>query len=270
MTIQIQQLERELGAALLERTTQGVRTTALGRQVKPAFERVLNDLDLASRSFREWVEGEAGLVTVAPLRSVAATVIPKALVRFQAAYPRIRVRLIDEVDPHIATMVARGEVDFGIATNEYVGEGVRFEEIIQDHATAVMPPSHALARRRTVTLRSLLEEPLIVTETGLRRSLERAFASLGEVLYPAYETQYIPAIFAMVRAGLGVGILPLGMVESDSAQGVVWRRITHGALTRQIGFLTRVGTAPSPAAERFLKTLRVVFREMAQARKNSE
>lgn len=238
--------------------------------MKPAFERVLYDLDLATKSFREWVEGEAGLVTVAPLRSVAATVIPKALVRFQAAYPRIRVRLIDEVDPNIATMVARGEVDFGIATGEYVGEGVRFEEVIQDHATAVMPASHALARRRTVPLRSLLEEPLIVTETGLRRSLERAFASLGEVLYPAYETQYIPAIFAMVRAGLGIGILPLGMVEGDSGQGVVWRRITHSALTRQIGFLTRVGATPTPAAERFLKTLRTVFREMTQARKSSE
>src|ERR1700682_5732489 len=70
LTIQIKQLESALGVRLFDRDSHQVRLTAVGRQIAPAFERVLADLDVATRATEEWAGGESGVVSVGCLRSV--------------------------------------------------------------------------------------------------------------------------------------------------------------------------------------------------------
>jgi DNA-binding transcriptional LysR family regulator len=266
LTVQIKQLEAALRVRLFDRDSHKVRLTAVGRQLAPAFERVLADLDVASNAATEWAGGETGVVAVGCLRSVAANIVPTAIARFKDAYPKVRVRILDDVDQRIAAMVSNGDVDFGLATSEYVDANVVFESLIVDHAVAVMPKQHPLARAGRLPLRRLAKHPLILTETGLRKAIEHAFASIGETIAPAYETQYVPSVLALVRAGLGVAILPFMMADGNSIGDLVCRRIAHRDLHRRVGLVTRGGISQAPAAQRFIAAVRDVFREIRHER----
>jgi DNA-binding transcriptional LysR family regulator len=68
----------------------------------------------------------------------------------------------------------------------------------------------------------------------------------------------------MVKAGLGVTILPSSAFEMGELTGLRTRPIKHSALTREIGVIEKSGRSLSPAAESFLKTLKDVCKELSK------
>jgi LysR family transcriptional regulator, carnitine catabolism transcriptional activator len=91
--------------------------------------------------------------------------------------------------------------------------------------------------------------------SSVRSLLDRAFEGLEPAAGPAYEAAYLSTAIGMVKAGLGVTILPSSAIAFESARGLRSRPIDHPALTRTIGVLERTDRTLSPAAQTFLETL---------------
>ena len=258
LTVQIRNLEEALGLKLLDRNTRRVELTAVGRELLPVFERVIGDIAAVRGGARELARGERGIVNVAALPSVCSRLLPEVMARLARTHPGIAVRLQDAVAQRVAAAVRSEEADFGIATFAEVEEGLEVEPLLRDAMVAVLPSGHRLAARRALRLAELASEPLVFMDTrsSVRQLAERAFAAAGMAPRPAHEVTYMSTAVGLVRAGLGVAILPSTAFELDAVRGLEVRAIADRGLDRDIGVARKAGRSMSPAANVFLEALR--------------
>jgi LysR family transcriptional regulator, carnitine catabolism transcriptional activator len=257
LTVQIRQLEENIGVKLLDRNTRTVKLTRIGQQLAPVIARVLRDIEAVLHDAHEMAAGVRGTVTVAALPSVCSTILPRIIAAFRQDHPGISVVLKDAVSPKVLAMVKSGEVDFGVGSFTDVDAGIQVTPLFTDHMKLVVPRDCPLARKRAIQLKHLVGLPLILMEreSSVRMLVDRAFESIGHYPTPAYEATYMSSAVGMVRAGLGVAFLPSSTLEMSELSGLVARRVEHPGLTRRIVAARKSGAEPSPAAVNFLKVL---------------
>ncbi|MCI0752324.1 LysR family transcriptional regulator [Teichococcus vastitatis] len=258
LTVQIRTLEEALGLTLFDRSARGAQPTEAGRSLAQSFGRLLEELDQLVAGAQEQAARRSGTVHLAVLPSVAATLLPVALARLRRAHPGIRVLLRDAVARRVAEQVKAGDAELGIGILDGADAGLETEPLFEDALVAVLPPGHALAARASVSPAALAREPLVLTDPGssVRALAERAFAEAGLTLRPAYEATYMSTAVALVRAGLGIGVLPATAVDLRMAPLLEIRPIEAPAMQRRILMLRRRGASLSPAADALAEAIR--------------
>lgn len=257
LTVQIRELETALGVRVLDRNTRGVSLTPVGRELLPTLERVLDELATVVVNSRELAARNRGIVRVAALPSISATILPDIIARFRRRFPGITVHLRDCVAAAVAALVRAGEVDLGISSLARPDAAIHVTPFMSDRMEALMPVGHPLERTRSLALKDVVRHPLILMDTAssVRMLLERAFEAAGLVVSPAYEAVYITTAVGMVKAGLGITILPSSAIDHRAMAGLKARAVAHGALQRDIGVLEKAGRSRTPAAESFIEAL---------------
>jgi DNA-binding transcriptional LysR family regulator len=101
----IDKLEAALGVKLFSRTTRKVELTTVGRAFVPKARNVMRELEDALVGIKDTTERISGQVTIACVPSAVGYFLPVAIKRFHAAYPRVRIRLIDESSAEILVAV---------------------------------------------------------------------------------------------------------------------------------------------------------------------
>ena len=263
LTVRIHHLEDALGVRLIDRTTRSVSLTRVGREFLPSAERVLGEIDAVAVSMRDLAGGRRGVVTIAALPSVAATLLPGAIVAFKAARPDITVRLRDGTGERVISLVKSGEADFGIGSPTRRDADLRVSPLTTDPLGVAFAPGHPLERRKHVRLRDLTGCPLILldTESSVRVLIERAFQAIGRSVRPAYEASYLPTALGLAKAGLGVAVIAYSAsgVVATRAAGLRARVIEHPALVRQIGLIENARHPLSPAAQQLSTAIRAAW-----------
>ena len=251
LTVQIRQLEQALGVKLFDRNTRAVELTRIGRELLPVLERLLGEFDAVVVSTREMATLRYGIVRIAALPSVAATVLPPLIARFKQRHPQIRITVRDSVGEHINAMVREEIVDFGIGSDVEPDAELETIPLFEDEMRAVVPASHPLARQTKVTLGRLIDEPLILMDpqSSVRSLVDRAFADRGHLAVPAYEVTYMSTAIGLVRAGLGIAILPSTAIELRLEAELPSLSIQEPILCRSITLVLKVGRSLPPAAE---------------------
>jgi Transcriptional regulator len=160
-------------------------------------------------------EGTSGTVRIACLPTFAASVLPELVQETKKAVPRVSFHVRDVVASMVNTLVRNEEVDIGLTGGELDDTGFEVLHAGIDRLVAVFPKRHALARRRRITLADLAALPLVLTAQGtsVRAVVDGAFANARCVPEIACEPTYMMSAVAMVRAGLGVTILPASARE---------------------------------------------------------
>jgi LysR family transcriptional regulator, carnitine catabolism transcriptional activator len=257
LTVQIRQLEETIGVKLLDRNTRSVRLTRIGQQLTPVIQRVLREIDSVLLSAHDLATGDRGMVSVAALPSVCATILPRVVAEFRKQSPGVTVSLRDGVAARVLGMVKSDEVDFGVGSFADSDPALETVPLFTDRMRVVFPRSSPLRRRRTVGLKDVAGLPLILmdTQSSVRMLLDRAFHAQGLFPAPAYEVTFMATAVGMVKAGLGVAVLPSTAFEMSELGGLETRVIAHAGLTRTIAAAWRSGRSPSPAAASFLKSL---------------
>lgn len=214
LSLQIQQLEAELGAQLFDRTTRRVWLTDAGRELLPFAERILAEADDARARLRDLGQLDSGRVTLGAQQSLNASgVVPQALLEFRALHPGVDVVLREESAEQSLTLLADGGLDLTLAMIDpetWTDGDLVAEPLFDEPLALVVGPGHPLAGA-AVDVAQLLTEPFIAfNETaGLRRMLMRLCADAGFQPRIAYESGALGSIRALASAGLGVALLPL-------------------------------------------------------------
>jgi DNA-binding transcriptional LysR family regulator len=263
LTKQVRQLEQTLSVRLFDRNTRTVELTRIGRELAPAIEKLLREIDAIVANTRGLAEKSKGVIRIAALPSISSTILPTAVARFRETYPGISVILKDILAQHLVNMVKEEEVDFAIGCLNGADPEIKFSLLLTDRIVVVFPPGLALERKRTIELKDLTSLPLILMdkESSVRKLVDRAFEEAGELADPAFEAIYMSTAAGMVRAGLGVALLPSSAFHTGELTGLRSRPIKHPALTREIGVIQKPRRSLSPAAESFLKTLKSVCKQ---------
>jgi DNA-binding transcriptional LysR family regulator len=257
-TVQIRQLETALGARLLDRNTRSVQLTAIGRELAPVLERLLRELGGLLSNTKALATRATGFVSVAALPSVSATILPSIVASFRAEHPGIALQLRDGVAAQVAATVNSGEADFGFGSMPANDPDLEFTPLFKDRMSAIFLEGSPLEGKRSVGLKDLIEYPLILMtrESSVRTVVDRGFAAVGHFAAPTYEAAYISTALGMVKAGLGVTILPASVLAMQDPTPLKSRPIARPHLGRDVGFIRKRGRSLSPAAEEFLRAIR--------------
>jgi DNA-binding transcriptional LysR family regulator len=263
LTKQVRQLEETLGVRLFDRNTRSVELTRIGQELAPVVNQLLREIEAVVVNTKELAEKSRGVVRIAALPSISSTFLPTVIARFKEQYPGVSVVLKDVIAQRLAALVKAEEVDFGVGSLNVADPEVSFSLLLSDRMIVVFPPGSELEKKKTVSLLELAKLPLVLTESGssVRKLVDQAFESVGKFAKPAFEATYMSTAAGMVRAGLGVAILPASAFEMGELAGLCTRPIKSAALTRAIGVIEKTGRSLSPAADSFLNVMKAVCKE---------
>ncbi|MEW2355442.1 LysR family transcriptional regulator [Spirillospora sp. NPDC029432] len=254
---QIARLERELGARLFDRTSRRVRLTPAGEAFLPAARQALEAADRARAEVAAAAGEIRGRLAIGTIPTVAAVDLPAAMKEFHDRHPRVRITLKVGGSEILAEEVAQGALDVAFLglPRDARPKGVCGHELARGELVAVVPPEHPLAAETRVGLARLAEEVFVDFPAGSagRLQSDEAFAAAGLRREVAFEVTMVDFLARMVRAGLGVAMLPAAFVGKVPDLRVL--RVDEAPA--RVEHLVWSRFRPSPAAGAFLDGLGV-------------
>jgi len=262
LTVQIRKLEERLGLRLLDRNSRTVDVTRVGRELLPVFQRILRELDSVIMDTRELATQRHGVVRIAALPSFAAGLLPPIISRFRRSNPRMSFVVRDVIASRVNASVRSEEVDIGITGGELSDPDLEIVHLAHDQMHVVFPSRHPLERKRGITLEDLAELPIVLmdSETSVRSIVDGAFVAAGRLPIPACEVTYMMTAVGMVKAGLGVAVLPGSAKEVRAEPSLKTRIIDDPAFARPIAVIKKRNRTLPPAAQLFLEQMLVAMR----------
>ncbi|WP_338577473.1 LysR substrate-binding domain-containing protein [Brevundimonas olei] len=257
----VQELERVLGAAVVERTRGAVILTAVGAEAVRRAEDVLaraEDLVEAAQNAGKPLSGRFRLGIIP---TVAPFLLPQALPGVRDLYPGLRLFLREDLTPRLIVGLKAGQLDAAVIALPYDAPGIDHARIGDDEILAAAPAGHALAGSGPIPEGALKAEDLILLEDGhcLRDQALAAVkidAPRGEDVFAATT---LPTLVQMVSSGLGVSFLPQMAVRAGLADhpGVVVRPISEDAPRREIVVAWRAGSSRAAEARLLAEALKL-------------
>jgi len=252
---QIRSLERELGQALVERTTRKVALTQAGEILVARARRALAELDAAQAELQSLAGVQAGRLSVGALHTMGPVDLSLLLATFHDRYPAVELTVREQSSEELAGMLRDDEIDvaFLSVTERIQSRGLALRPLVSEELVVVLPIEHPLAGHELLRLRDLVDEFFISFREGarLRELLVASAAEAGFEPRIALESNESRRIRSLVSRGLGVAILP----HSDAAGPgslVAVCDLVEPSLTRDITLASRAERRPSPAAEAFV------------------
>lgn len=252
----IRTLEDAIGVRLFDRDTRNVGLTAEGRLFMDSSQRLMEDLRIALEDLGEHAARKRGRVMVAALPSLAAGWMPDVLASFRAEYPGIELSVADVLSDSCVEYVRSGRADFSLAAARSSAPELKTELFCEDGFHLVCPRDHRFARRRQVQLADLAGEPFIhlARSSSVRQHLDAAIhpARMNHVM----ELDQLSTVAGMVRAGLGITIVPTLTLFHFENAGLATRPFELPGLHRQIFVTMRNDRSLSVAAQTLLDYFR--------------
>lgn len=251
----LRELELELGASLVERSTRGVLPTAQGKVLYERASAAARELSRAVEEIGQLGGRMVGELSVTAVPLAVMLLIPEALRTFGREFPEMRLRISEEL--YIAQLarlrnreadVALGPIPQDLAQGEF-----QVEPLIPIAMVAVVRKGNPLARVRR--LAELQDARWVYTgtagDTGYAREL---FIRNGLPPPPAAATvNSTLALLALVGAGDFVGLLPAQVAEHPlAAHYVDILQLEEGPLALTLGAMVRGDSAPSVMVRHFL------------------
>lgn len=264
VSMQIKQLEEQLGVGLFHRTTRRVELTREGERLMISARKAMAELDGTLARIQQAANVQQGHLAIACVPTVAGTRLPALMIAFARCFPGISVRVRELSQPGLLEAVRKREVDFGIGPQpERLGE-LKFQGVFEDPYMALLPAAHPAAAKATVSLRELAQMPLLTMGASqFHRQLMQAFDEEGLKPELNYEFTNVSTAVAMAEAGLGVSIMPsVGVPRQTVLKSL---KIVRPALSRTIGIVTIRGHALSPSASRFVDMCDTLIPPSAEA-----
>jgi DNA-binding transcriptional LysR family regulator len=254
----VQQIERELGVALIDRTRRPFAVTAEGQTFYTASRGLLESWEKAKAEIAAVKAQVDGTVRVAAIYSVGLHDMSHPLQRFMSLYPKARVQL-ECLHPHkVVEAVLNDEADIGIMSYPPPDRALSVIPLRSEPMAFVCHPGHRLARRRTVAPDDLNGEPFVAFDAGLtiRKAVDRALRQHNVKLNIVMAFDNIETIKQAIMIGAGVSLLPRHTVEKETGiRTLAAVSFTLPDLVRPVGIIHRRQKALSPAASRFIQLL---------------
>ncbi|HEY3258905.1 MAG TPA: LysR family transcriptional regulator [Pseudonocardiaceae bacterium] len=253
-------LEREAGSALLVRAGRGVRPTAAGALLAEHATAVLARLAEAEAALADLVAGRIGRLGVTFFPTAGASLVPPAVAAFRNRHPGVELRL-EMAEPSVAVpAVAGGHTDLAVVVDmerTRPPDGLSWVHLLDDSYHVVLPRGHALARRRTLRLADIADEPWVQTasvpgpcQNVIMGACERA----GFRPRVALDADDYPTTQGLVAAGVGVALVP-GLALGAVHPAVVVRPIREHRPVRHIHAVVRDAGTLHPTVRTFLDAL---------------
>jgi DNA-binding transcriptional LysR family regulator len=265
---QIAALEAQVGVPVFDRLPRGVALTEQGRTLLPHAQSILDRLTAARHDLDQLRGLGSGRLRVGAFPTAVAALVPRALASFRDAYPDVALSLVEGHTPALLERLAEGDADLAVVSSPPTAtiDAGRFDlhHLLDERLLVAVPRGHRLARRRTVRLAELADDPFIVgsataEESLMRASLPSGFAPRIDIVAAEWTGK-----LGCVAAGLGVALIPALAIRSTPADLTLLRLHRDDEAVRRIFAAMPAGRTRPPAVSRFLTHLAQTARRFQQ------
>lgn len=262
VSMQIQQLEEELGVPLFEQVGKRVYLSEAGKVLEGYVHRVMALLEEAREAIGEIKGLKRGHLHIGASTTPGIYLLPRIMGEFKARYPGIEVFLEIANTRQVKEKIVRNEIDLGFVGGELEVKGeIRTEPYLTDELILVAAPGHPLAGRGEIGPEELSGEGFILREPGsaTRELALKALEGFSVEVKPAMELGNPEAVKQTVAAGLGISFVSRFSVLSEIAEGKLVAIPVKGlSFKRQLFILSHRDKRPLPLAVAFLECARAV------------
>lgn len=229
ISVQIRQLETELGVKLFERFGHTVRLTEAGRDVLSHSQQIMNMYRELIHSSQE--SAHPSVIRLATADSMCAPLFDREFAAFRAQHPHIRLKVTTAGTEEIFQLLDHNEVDMVCTLDSHIYNTsyvIAREEKVGAHFIAAS--SHPLSACGEADIRQLLAYPFLLTEKGMsyRRLLDEMLARNSLEIQPVLELGRPDVICSLVEMGMGISFLPDYVTEEAVRRGTVTRLTVPG------------------------------------------
>lgn len=256
ISMQIRQLETEIGAKVFVRAPRHVILTEAGEQLLRRARHILREHDAALDEIAELAGAERGRLRIGSASAMVLTEqLPAILKELRKQHPAAEIAVTSGTSEVLVDQILAGEVDIAFVSLPVDVRGIKTERLSEDQLVAIASPRHKLAKQRTISAYTLAGERLILGERGgnTRRLIDQFFAQAGVSLRVAMELSRQQAIKRMVEEDMGVGIVPLQSVKEEVEKGKLIRWWIEGAqINWELGIAQLSNGYDSPIMQKFV------------------
>lgn len=268
LTRSVKLLERAVGGPVFDRTPHGMRPTALGRALVDHARTILGDVDRAQRTLDDLIEGRRGKIVVGTGALFGASILPRAVARFQASRPGLDVRVVQGPLRDIMAAVKAGEIDCSFhSAPAYIDPDLMHRPLLRAQATVMVGRrDNPLVARHRLTLKDVAREPWIMPALPdyFRQKTEAVFQRAGiEPPKPVIEFTAVTgaARFLLERRDL-VGLFFHAFIASElESKRLAAFSVKGLAVKADSSVIFRRGTPLPAATALFLNEVRAVCAE---------
>jgi len=242
LSVAIQKLEDELGAALFERGKGEITVTPLGERIVEQAQKVLEE---AVRLREIAIGGRdqlVGVLRLGVIHTVAPYLLPDLIPELHAAAPQMPLEIEETLTEHLEAGLKSGRVDAAIIALPFDVAGVVTDFMYEEPFQVVVPLGHKWAKRKAVAPDELATEHTILLNVGhcFRNQVLDACPELNRSEAMVTRTNSLETVRNMVASGLGVSVLPRdALTPRYHSQLVVSVPFTAPAPTRRIALAYR-------------------------------
>ena len=257
----IRQLEEELGARLVMRTTRRIEITAEGRRVSAYAQDILS---LRDRMMANCSRRGHSILSIGASTIPSSYILPEVLRQFGKDHPEVYFSIHQSDSSGVEQGVLEGLYDIGLTGKTPEGTELEAEAFCSDRMVLITPvtPYFLECRERGMNVRDLLDQPVILREagSGSLKAADRYLASEGideKSLHIVARINDQEAIKNMVASGLGISFLSSrAAAEFVETRRVLCFDLPDGTAVRSFYIIQRKNDIPSALRKDFLRFLK--------------
>jgi len=237
---QISLLEDELGEPLFQRAGRRVRMTPAAESLVKLGQRVFQDVRDTVGAITDRTRTLRGMLRLAGGMTVCLYVFPPLLRRLKRVHPQLDIRLTVAVKVRSVEEIRAGRVDAGLLTLPVEESDLVTVPVLREELLILTMPTHPFAKKRKIQPSELSGLPFVLFEPGsaTRRVIDSFFVTEKVEPTVVMETENVEIIKAMVKTGLGIGIVPYQAIAREVRAGQFFcARVEGHELVRETGWV---------------------------------
>lgn len=252
----IARLERELHATLVDRSTG--KLTQEGEAVVARARRIEDELDAITADISSMVGEITGTVRVGVIGTTARWFVPALLERAEAAYPRLRIVIVDATTTSLVPQVVENRLDMAVVNLPVENPDIDTEKLFDEDCVIVTPADHPIAAFDAIDLAELSLHPILVPPRGttFRDRAEQEAADRGFELRIRAEVDGVRLLASLAFQGFGAALVPASAAPRHLQSGS-WKRVPVTDLARRsVGLVTNRRSSPAAPAREVRRMIR--------------
>ncbi len=263
LSVQIMNLEQELGVSLFERTRKRVYLTEAGKVFVEKAILILNQIESLKRTMEDFSARRKGALRIGVLPVMLPLHLHELLAAFSDAFPDLELRLIELGSSELIHKVLDDQLDAAFVIRSQINEKdekLKGECLMKSRWMAVIHKNHPLADHSVLNLEDLRDQRLILPSDGF--NLQRVLHSRLDYFKIPYKISMtytqIEACFAFADQQFGIGICSEDLVSYYKYPNIVYVPI-HEMPLREIHFIYKKEPSCHPTLESFIEFVHTWF-----------
>ncbi len=258
---QIKQLEEELEVDLFDRSGNSLRLTDAGTFFTMKAKQILDSVDSTSQAVARIGGPSKQWLNIGFVPSTIYGFLPQLIRRFRTSSPNVEVSLIDLMSQDQIHALKSGQIDIGFGRLQINDPEIKREVIFDEPLMAVFQKTHPLANRKSISLKEMSTEPLILYPKKPRPNYADQISALFyQHSYPiniAQEVQELQTTLGLIAAGVGCSIVP-SSVQKMRTDDVVYIPFKDKSATSPVVMSYLNKNEQSEQLRKFIKRVRLL------------